>query len=39
VLGLVLSLVPLLLLRYPDSLKQKVEDEMAERRKMAEGAE
>jgi len=32
VVGLVLSLIPLLVLRYPDSLKQQVEDEMAERR-------
>ncbi|MCL2300783.1 MAG: MFS transporter [Firmicutes bacterium] len=36
VVGLVLSLVPLLVLKYPDSLKQKVESEMAERRAMAE---
>jgi len=35
-LGLVLSLIPLLLVRYPDTLKQKVEEEMAQRRAMAE---
>ena len=32
VLGLLFALVPLLLLKYPDSLKQKVESEMAQRR-------
>jgi len=36
VVGLALSLIPLLVLRYPDSLKQKVETEMAERRAIAE---
>ena len=35
-LGLVFSLIPLLLLRYPDSLKARVEEEMAQRRKAAE---
>jgi len=33
VLGLVFALIPILLLRYPDSLKRQVESEMAERRK------
>jgi len=32
VLGLAFSLIPLLLLKYPDSLKRQVEDEMAQRR-------
>ncbi|MDR3344174.1 MAG: MFS transporter [Oscillospiraceae bacterium] len=32
VFGLCLSLIPLLLLKYPDSLKEKVERELAERR-------
>ena len=32
-LGMVLALIPLLLLKYPDSLKAQVEDEMAERRR------
>jgi len=35
VMGLVLQLVPLLLLKYPDSLKAQVEDEMARRRALA----
>ncbi|MDR0531962.1 MAG: MFS transporter [Oscillospiraceae bacterium] len=35
-LGLALGLVPLLLLRYPDALKQKVESEMAQRRELRE---
>ena len=35
VFGLVLSLIPLLLLKYPDSLKAQVEDEMAQRRAVA----
>ncbi|MCL1951687.1 MAG: MFS transporter [Oscillospiraceae bacterium] len=39
VVGLVLSLVPLLVLKYPDSLKAKVESEMAQRRKAAEELE
>ena len=39
VVGLALSLVPLLLLKYPDSLKQQVEDEMAQRRALAEEEE
>jgi Na+/melibiose symporter-like transporter len=34
-LGLALSLIPLLLLKYPDSLKRQVEDEMAQRRNEA----
>ena len=34
--GLVLSLIPLLLLKYPDSLKAQVEEEMAQRRATAE---
>jgi len=33
VLGLVFALIPILILRYPASLKLKVESEMAERRK------
>ena len=35
-LGLLFALVPLLLLKYPDSLKRQVESEMAERRALAE---
>jgi len=34
----VISLIPLLLLKYPDSLKAQVEEEMAQRRAMAEAA-
>jgi len=37
--GLVLSLIPLLLLNYPDSLKRQVEDEMKQRRAIAAGEE
>ena len=33
--GLVLQLIPLLLLKYPDSLKRQVEEEMAQRRAAA----
>jgi len=39
VMGLVLSLIPILLLRYPDSLKARVEDEMAQRRAKVETTE
>ena len=35
--GALLSLIPLLLMKYPDSLKRQVESELAERRAMAEG--
>ncbi|MCL2495667.1 MAG: MFS transporter [Oscillospiraceae bacterium] len=35
VIGLMISLVPILLLNYPDSLKARVESEMAERRALA----
>jgi len=34
--GIVMSLIPLLLLKYPDSLKFQIEEEMKERRAMAE---
>ncbi|MCL2299249.1 MAG: MFS transporter, partial [Firmicutes bacterium] len=39
VLGMVLSLVPLLLLKYPESLRHQVEEEMAQRRALAEACE
>jgi len=35
VLGMVMSLIPLLLLKYPESLRRQVEAEMAERRALA----
>jgi len=38
-LGVLFALLPLLLIRYPDSLKQKVETEMAERRALSEELE
>ena len=38
-LGIVFALLPLLLIRYPNSLKQQVETEMAERRALAEEME
>ena len=34
-LGIVFALIPLLLIRYPDSLKRQVETEMAERRALS----
>jgi hypothetical protein len=33
VIGLVMSLIPLFVLKYPDSLKARVEADLAERRK------
>jgi len=37
--GAFLSLIPLVLMKYPDTLKAQVESELAERRAMAEGKE
>ena len=39
VIGLVLSLIPLLLVRYPDSLRRQVDTDLAARRAEAEAAE
>lgn len=36
-IGLLLAAIPLLLMKYPDSLKERVEAEMAERRALAAG--